>query len=139
MNRLPLLLPLLLLLAACANSNVEVQATDQDAHQQLIEEEEETNARITQRARVVEVPPADFPATPPAAGLAGMIMVRVLVGEDGQAVEARVTQALHPDLDAAALAAALAGTYLPAREGEIPRETWLSVPFRYPPPESARD
>jgi TonB family protein len=133
MKSLPLLLIALFLVAACANSNVAVQATDQDAHQELLEEEEAGARNLTERARVVGLPPAEFPATPPAAGLAGMIMVRVLVGEDGRPLAAEVTQPLHPDLDAAAVAAAMGGSYLPAREGEIPRETWLSVPFRYPP------
>lgn len=137
MKSLPVLLIALLGLTACANSNVEVQATDLDAHQQLLDEEEEEVRNLTERARAVGLPPAEFPANPQVADLTGMIMVRVLVGEDGRPLEAKVTQSLHPDLDAAAVTAAMAGTYKPAREGEIPRETWLSVPFRYPPAEAA--
>lgn len=117
--------------AGCANSNVEVSATDQDAHQQLIKEDEEGAERLTQRPTVVSVPQPAFPEKP---GLNGMIMVRVLVGTDGAPVEAVVSQNLDPDLDKAALAAALKGRYLAGRDGEIPREAWISVPFRYPPP-----
>jgi len=119
-------------LGGCSRSNVEVSATEEDVHQDLVREDEGGRALPTTRPRVVHLPPAEFPA-PPEPGLAGLIMVRVLVGTDGRAVEGEVSQSLDPDLDAAALAAAMAGTYAPAREGEIPREAWISVPVRFPP------
>lgn len=124
-----------LFLAGCSNVDVEAQSGDQSAHERLVNPEEEENPLITSRAKVVSLPPAAFPAEAPEPGMSGLIMIRVLVGVDGLPVEASVNQALHPDLDQAALEAAMKGKYLPAREGEIPREMWISVPFRYPPPE----
>jgi hypothetical protein len=131
MRYFALLALLLFLLGGCANSNVEVSATDEDAHQQLIKEDEEGAERLTERPKVVSVPQPDFPEKP---GVSGLIMVRVLVGIHGEPIEAVINQDLDPELDKAALAAAMEGSYQPGREGEIPREAWLSVPFRYPPP-----
>ena len=122
---------ILFALGGCANSNVEVSATDEDAHQQLIKDDEEGAERLTERPKVLSVPQPDFPEKP---GLSGLIMVRVLVGIHGEPLEAVINQDLDPELDKAALAAAMEGRYQPAREGEIPREAWVSVPFRYPPP-----
>lgn len=122
---------ILFALSGCANSNVEVSATDEDAHQQLLKEDEEGAERLTERPKVVSVPQPDFPEKP---GVSGLIMVRVLVGIHGEPIEATVSQDLDPELDEAARAAAMKGTYQPGREGEIPRESWVSVPFRYPPP-----
>jgi TonB family protein len=130
-----LLLFALLTLSGCSNVDVEAQSGDQSAHERLVNGEEEENPLITSRAKVDYLPPAEFPAEAPQPGLNGLIMIRVLVGVDGNPVEANVSQSLHPDLDQAALDAALKGKYLPAREGEIPREMWISVPFRYPAPE----
>lgn len=137
MKTLMILTVALLLCAGCSNVDVEAQSGDESAHDRLVKEAEPDNSRITTRARVENVPPADFPAEAPQSGLEGIIMIRVLVGVDGSPIEAEITQALHPDLDRKALEAALAGRYLPAREGEIPREAWVSVPFRYPPPAEA--
>ena len=132
-----LLLVLLLASGGCSKSNVKVSASDESAHETLMKEEEQDNARITTRALVESVPPADFPAESPEPGLEGIIMIRVLVGVDGQPIEATVSQSIHAELDKCALKAALLGRYFPAREGEIPREAWVSVPFRYPPPPPA--
>lgn len=128
-------LPAALLAAAagCSNTNVDVSATDEGVHQDLVKEDEGGRTVAWSRPRVVGLPPPAYPDPAPEPGLVGLIMVRVLVGTNGEAIEAAVSQPLHPDLDQAALAAALAGTYLPAMEGEIPREDWISVPFRYPP------
>lgn len=130
-----LLLLALMALAGCSNVDVEAQSGDQSAHERMVNPEEEENPLITSRAKVDYLPPAEFPAEPPQPGLNGLIMIRVLVGEDGHPIEANVNQSLHPDLDQAAMDAAMKGKYLPAREGEIPREMWISVPFRYPPPD----
>jgi len=135
MKSMVFLLCVLLLATGCSNVDVEAQSGDQSAHERLVNGEEEENPLITSRATVDYLPPADFPMEAPEAGLNGLIMIRVLVGEDGNPVEALISQGLHPDLDQAALDAAMKGRYLPAREGEIPREMWISVPFRYPPPE----
>ena len=122
---------ILFALGGCANSNVEISATDEDTHQQLIKDDEEGAERLTERPKVLSVPQPDFPEKP---GLSGLIMVRVLVGIHGEPLEAVINQDLDPELDKAALAAAMEGRYQPGREGEIPREAWVSVPFRYPPP-----
>ena len=62
-----------------------------------------------------------------------MVMVRLLIGPEGQVYEAEVVQGLHPTIDQAALVAARGGRYAPATELGNATEGWLTVPFRYPP------
>ena len=92
-----------------------------------------------QRPRVIELPPAQYPPEAADLGLSGLVMIRVLVGFDGEVVEAEVTQGLHPLIDNAALEAARGGRYAPATENDAATDGNVSVPFRYPPPPKEAD
>jgi len=61
----------------------------------------------------------------------GVVIIRVLVGARGQVESAEVSQSLHPELDAAALAAARQCQFLPARQAGLPVRAWMAIPFSF--------
>ncbi len=118
----------------CSNVNVTASDESQPPHEKIFREEMEGRSADFQRPRLIDVPPARYPAEAAALDLSGLMMIRVLVGYDGQVAEAEVMQGLHPAVDAAALEAARGGRYAPATRSGIATDGWLTVPFRYPPP-----
>jgi TonB family protein len=127
----------LVLLATGGCSNVNVEATDDSIplHEKIFREEMEGRSADYQRPRLIEAPSPEYPAEAAALGVSGLVMIKVLVGYDGQVAEAEVVQGLHPLVDAAALEAASGGRYAPATESGIATDGSVTVPFRYPPGE----
>ncbi len=134
-----LILPAIWLTAGgCSSVNVEARDESQPPHEKIFREEMEGRAPDSQVPRVVELPEPQYPE-PADPELAGMVMVRVLVGLDGQVYEAEVVQGVDPAIDMAALEAAREGKYAPASESGSAAERWITVPFRYPPPVGKTD
>ena len=125
--------------AGCSKVNVEAKDESQPPHEQIFRDEMPTRSANYQRPSVIELPPAQYPPEAADLGLSGLVMIRVLVGFDGDVVEAEVIQGLHPLIDSAALAAARGGRYAPAIENEAATDGYVSVPFRYPPPSRESD
>ena len=131
-----LVLGAMVLLATAGCSNVNVEANDESVppHDQTFRKEMEGRSPDYRGPRVLELPEPGYPADPAAAGLEGIIMIRVFVSFEGKVLESEVQQGLHQTLDLAALEAARGGKYTPATEAGVATEGWLTVPFRYPPP-----
>ncbi len=130
------IISLVILLAAtgCSNVNVDVDSDRRQPHEKVFRQEMEGRSAEYVRPRVLEMPSAEYPAEAADLNLAGLVMIKVLVGYDGQVAEAEVMQGLHPLVDQAALEAVRGGRYAPASESGIATDGWLTVPFRYPPP-----
>jgi len=126
---------LLILLAAagCSNVNVDVDSNRREPYEKTFSKEMEGRSADYVRPSVLELLPAEYPAEAADLDLAGLVMVKVLVGYDGQVAEAEIIQGLHPVVDQAALEAARGSRYAPASESGIATDGWLTVPFRYPP------
>jgi protein TonB len=79
-------------------------------------------------------PPAP-PVYPPGAvslGITGSVILRALVGPDGETHELRVWRSSgNPLLDNAALAAARRWAFAPARHGPHPIAAWVEVPVHF--------
>lgn len=73
----------------------------------------------------------DYPEIARLARLEGTVIVHVLVGKDGNVIDAVVVQRVHPTLDRAALAAARRCRFTPGRQREMPVKAWLAVPYRF--------
>ncbi len=62
----------------------------------------------------------------------GKVQVRVLIGTDGLALKAEISQSSgFPRLDQAALNTALKWRYRPGRRGGVPEAMWFIVPFEF--------
>jgi len=62
----------------------------------------------------------------------GRVVVKVLIGADGRALQADVlTSSGYPRLDQAALASVRAGRFRPAQRGDTAQEAWYQVPVRF--------
>jgi protein TonB len=76
--------------------------------------------------------PPEYPVAARRLGLQGRVVLRVHVGVDGAALSVEVEESSgHAVLDEAAVAAVRGWTFEPAREGECPVESFVSVPIRF--------
>lgn len=67
-------------------------------------------------------------------GERGRVVVHVLIGPDGHALQARIAASSgFQRLDAAALNAVTAWRYRPAMRGLAPEARWYVVPVRFEP------
>lgn len=75
------------------------------------------------------------PAYPPISkrlGEQGKVMLRVLIGADGAAKEAEISQSSGFErLDKAALSTVLKWRYLPGKRGGVPEAMWFNVPINF--------
>lgn len=77
-------------------------------------------------------PPPAYPSTSYRLGEQGLVVVRVLIGVDGAAQDAKVQASSgYPRLDEAALKAARGWRYVPGRRGGVPEAMWVDVPVRW--------
>lgn len=73
----------------------------------------------------------DYPEMARASQLEGTVTVKVLVGPDGNVMQAVVLKGVHPMLDAAAREAALKCKFTPGKQRNIPVKAWMAIPFRF--------
>ena len=76
------------------------------------------------------------PAYPPGArqeGVEGLVMVRVLVGEDGHVKQAMFAEGFHREsvLEESAMQAARSAVFAPATYKKHPVAVWMAVPIEY--------
>ena len=72
-----------------------------------------------------------YPEIARRSALEGTVIVKVLVGPDGQVKDAQVIQGVHPLLDREALAAARRCTFIPGKQRDIPVKAWMALPFNF--------
>lgn len=77
------------------------------------------------------VPTPPYPIAALRQGIEGAVIVRVLVGADGQVLEVQLQRTVHPLLDRAALQAVRRGQFRPARRDGIAVPEWATVPVRF--------
>lgn len=134
-----LLLVFLLTAVGCSQVNVEMESDSRPPHEKVFPEDLKGRSADYERPRLLEMPPAEYPAEAADLEVAGIVMVKILIGMDGKVLDAEVVQGLHPLIDEAALAAARGGRYAPANEFGAATDGWITVPFRYPPPEETAE
>jgi protein TonB len=62
----------------------------------------------------------------------GTVIVRALIGDDGVALQAEISQSSGFDrLDRAALATALRWRYVPGKRAGVPTSMWFNLPFTF--------
>ena len=77
-------------------------------------------------------PPPPYPAVSRQLGEAGRVVVRVLIGLEGTALQAQLAVSSGYDrLDAVALQTARRWRYVPGREAGIPKPMWFDVPIHF--------
>jgi TonB family protein len=74
-----------------------------------------------------------YPASALREHIGGIVLLRVLVSESGQAVEIDVVREVHPDLSAAAVGAVRRWDFEPARRNGVPVAAWTTVPIPFRP------
>ncbi len=135
MRRSILILLLLPVAVGCSQMNVEVDSDRQDPHEKIFPEDMKGRSADYERPKVIEMPPVEYPAEAADLDVSGIVMIKMLIGMDGKVLEAKIQQGVHPLVDEASLKAAREGRYAPANEFGAAADGWLTVPFRYPPPE----
>lgn len=133
-----LILLLLPVAVGCSQMNVEVDSDRQEPHEKIFPEDMKGRSADYERPKVIEIAPVEYPAEVVYLDVSGIVMIKVLVGMDGKVLEAKIQQGVHQMVDQAALKAAREGRYAPANEFGAATDGWLTVPFRYPPPEETQ-
>lgn len=82
-----------------------------------------------QPERIENVVP-EYPDIARRAGIEGTVIVRALVGKDGNVREAKVLNG-PKELHDAAIKAAMASKFKPARQNDMAVSCWVAMPFRF--------
>lgn len=83
-------------------------------------------------ADYLQNPRPPYPALSRRMGEQGQVLVRVLIGADGRALQAEVHRSSgYERLDQAALQTVLKWRYLPGKRGGVPEAMWFNVPLNF--------
>ena len=83
-------------------------------------------------AQYLQNPKPSYPAISKRLGEQGRVMVRVLIGVDGKALKAEISQSSgYERLDQAALNTVLAWRYVPGKRGGVPEAMSFDVPINF--------
>jgi protein TonB len=89
---------------------------------------------VETRPEVLRQVAPTYPASAERAGTEDVVVVKVLVGTDGQAADVQILRGSRkdPGFDAAAMAAVRQWVFAPARKGGQPVASWynVGVPFQ---------
>ena len=79
---------------------------------------------------LIHLPKPNYPPIARMAGVEGVVLLQLLVGEDGQVKEIRILEGPEM-LQEAAVAAAKQGRFQPAQNQNRPVAAWVQVPMRF--------
>ena len=80
---------------------------------------------------ILQYVPPEYPEMARMSQLQGTVIVKVLVGPDGNVMDAQVLQGVNPLLDRAAIAAARRTKWKPGKQRNIPVKAWMALPFNF--------
>jgi len=73
----------------------------------------------------------DYPEVARLSQMQGTVVVKVLVGPDGNVMDAQILKGIHPLLDREALKAARRTTWIPGKQRNIPVKCWMALPYSF--------
>ena len=62
-----------------------------------------------------------------------LVIVRVLVDENGRPIQAKVLRSKYKPLGDAAVKAAMRSTFRPARHQDVPVKSWITLTYQFKP------
>lgn len=83
------------------------------------------------KPRLVYYHPAEYPEGTVDQGMEDMVLVKILIVEDGSVGEAEVISGRYDELKEAALAAAMQCEFEPGRMNCEAVPSWIAVPYRF--------
>lgn len=83
------------------------------------------------KPRLISRPKPHYPEVARLAQVEGTVVVKVLVGVDGQVSAAEIVRGVHPLLNNAALKAARECLFVPGQQRELKVPTWVAVPYNF--------
>ena len=85
----------------------------------------------SEKPQLVRFVPPDYPEMARMSQIEGTVIVKVLVGPDGNVKDAQIIQGVHPMLNKSALAAARKAKFLPGKQRDIPVKAWMAIPYNF--------
>ncbi len=73
----------------------------------------------------------EYPEMARLSQMQGTVIVKVLVGPDGNVLDAQIVKGVHPLLDREALAAARKTKWNPGKQRNIPVKAWMALPYNF--------
>lgn len=120
-----------------ASTDLDLEDVDFDipphpSNEEPIAEEEEILEffMVEQKPEIVKQVPPEYPEVARKAGIQGAVIVKVLIGTQGQVEEATVLRGKEI-LQRAALEAIYQYQFSPAKQNDKPVKVWLTMPIRF--------
>ena len=85
----------------------------------------------SEKPTLVKYVAPEYPEMARLSQLEGTVIVKVLVGADGNVKDAQVIQGVHPLLNKAARDAAMKAKFIPGKQRNIPVKAWMALPYRF--------
>jgi len=84
-----------------------------------------------EKPTLLQFVPPEYPEMARMSQLQGTVIVKVLVGPDGNVMDAQVVQGVNPVLDRSAIAAARRTKWKPGKQRNIPVKCWMALPYNF--------
>jgi TonB family protein len=75
--------------------------------------------------------PPEYPEMARLSQMQGTVVVKILVGPDGNVMDAQILKGIHPLLDREALIAARKTRWNPGKQRNIPVKAWMALPYNF--------
>ncbi len=89
------------------------------------------NPKVDVAPELISIDPVAYPDDARERGSQGIVLVRVLVGENGRVIDTRIIQSVDPSIDRAAIAAAKTAVFKPATSHGKPVAVWMVIPLEF--------
>jgi len=84
-----------------------------------------------EKPKIVQWIKPDYPEMARLSQLQGTVIVKVLVGPDGNVMDAQVVKSVNSALDRAAIEAARRTKWVPGKQRNIPVKAWMALPYSF--------
>jgi protein TonB len=84
-----------------------------------------------EKPQLLKFVPPEYPEMARLSQMQGTVVVKILVGPDGNVMDAQVLKGIHPMLDREALKAARKTRWKPGKQRNIPVKAWMALPYNF--------
>ena len=84
-----------------------------------------------EKPSIIKFVQPEYPEMARLSQMQGTVVVKILVGPDGNVMDAQILKGIHPMLDREALKAARKTKWKPGKQRNIPVKAWMALPYNF--------